>query len=89
MAEASSVGGGVFMDFTESMLGGARGIVALYIDAGERFAKQMLEFHAAATGWAADTQLGSLFQAQNSFGQGIVEFWAGATRAIWRIEEHK
>jgi len=89
MAEASNFGGATFTDFTEMMLGGVRSIVGLYVEATERFAKQILEFHAEATGWAKDTQLGSLFQAQNSFGHGMVEFWAGATRALWRIEDGK
>jgi hypothetical protein len=51
--------------------------------------KQMLDFHAQTTVWAEETPMGPIFESQYSFGQGLVDFWAGAARGLWRIEEPK
>jgi hypothetical protein len=47
----------------------------------------MLDFQAQTTGWAKETPIGPMFQSQHSFSQGLVDFWVGAARALWRIEE--
>ena len=89
MAEQDSGNVRLFSDFADSVLGAMRSMAARHIDASESFAKQMLEFQAQTTGWAKETPIGAIFQSQYSFGQGLVEFWAGAARALWRIEEPK
>jgi hypothetical protein len=89
MAEQDSGNGRLFSDFADSIFGALRSIAARYIDASESFAKQMLDFQAQTTGWAKETPMNSIFQTQYSFGQGLVDFWAGAARALWRIEPPK
>jgi len=89
VAEQDSGNGRLFSDFADSILGSLRSIAARYIDASESFAKQMLDFQAQTTGWAKETPMGPIFESQYSFGQGLVDFWAGAARALWRIEEPK
>jgi hypothetical protein len=87
MAEQDSGNVRLFSDFADSVLGALRSVAARYIDASESIAKQMLDFQAQTTGWAKETPIGPMFQSQHSFSQGLVDFWVGAARALWRIEE--
>ena len=59
------------------------------LNASESFVKQMLDFQAQTTAWAKETPMGPIFESQYSCGQGLVDFWAGVARALWRIEEPK
>jgi hypothetical protein len=89
MAEADSGNGRLFSDFADSILGSLRSIAARYINASESFVKQMLDFQAQTAAWAKETPMGPIFESQYSCGQGLVDFWAGVARALWRIEEPK
>jgi hypothetical protein len=63
----------------------AKKVAAWYIDTNEQFAKNALDFQAAATEWAKDTPLAPIFAAQNEFGRKLVERSAGAARSLWRL----
>jgi hypothetical protein len=89
MAEQDGGNGRLFSGFADSILGTVRSIAARYIDTSQSFAKQMLDFQAQTTSWAKETPMGPFFQSQYSLGQGLVDFWAGAARALWRIDEPK
>jgi hypothetical protein len=89
MAEQETGSAWRFTGIVDSTLSAVRGIAARYIDTNASFAKQMLEFQAQTTSWAKDTPLAPMFQSQYSFGEGLIDLWAGAARALWRIEEAK
>jgi hypothetical protein len=89
MPEQDSGNVRLFSDFADSVLGALRSVAARYIDATESIAKQMLNFQAQTTAWAKETPMAAIFESQYSFGHGLVEFWAGSARALWRIEEPK
>jgi hypothetical protein len=80
---------GQFTDVANSIIGNMRDIAARTIDANVSFAKQMLDFQAQATSWAKDTPMGPMFQSQRALGEELIELFAGAARAIWRIEKDK
>ena len=66
-----------------------RDVAARTIDANVNFAKQMLDFQTQTSNWAKDTPLGAMFQSQRALGEELIELFAGAARALWRIEERK
>ncbi len=80
---------GQFTDIANSIIGSMRALAALTIDANVNFAKQMLDFQAQTTSWAKDTPMGPMFQSQRALGEELIELFAGAARAIWRIEKDK
>ena len=80
---------GLFTDITNSIISTLRDMAARAIDANVNFAKQMLDFQAQTTNWAKDTPIGPMFQSQHEFGEGLIDLFAGAARAFWRIEERK
>ena len=80
---------GLVADLANSMIGNVRDIAARTIDANVSFAKQMLDFQAQTTNWAKDTPMGPMFQSQRAFGEQLIDLFAGAARAVWRIEENK
>ena len=84
MAE-SNPGAGL-SDITSSIVSALRDIAARSIDANVSFAKQVLDYQAQTTSWAKDTPLGAMFQSQYALGEGLIELFANAARAIWRIE---
>jgi len=78
-----------FSKLTESFfsLEGAKKAAAWYIDTSEKFAKQALELQERATGWAKETPLAPLFEAQNSIARKFVERSASAARNLWRLNQ--
>jgi hypothetical protein len=80
---------GQFTDVANSIIGNMRDIAARTIDANVSFAKQMLDFQAQTTSWAKDTPMGPMLQSQRALGEELIELFAGAARAIWRIEKDK
>jgi hypothetical protein len=89
MAEREASSGRLLTDFADSILGAMRDIAARSIDANVSFAKQMLDFQAQTTSWAKDTPMSPMFQSQYALGEGLIELFAGAARALWRIEKAK
>jgi hypothetical protein len=79
----------MFTDIANSIVSAMRDIAARSIDANVSFAKQMLDFQAQATSWAKDTPMGPIFQSQYALGEGLIELFAGTTRALWGIEKPK
>ena len=82
---------GVFDSFTkinESVFGleGMKKAAAWYIETSEKLANQALELQEKAMGWAKDTPLAPLFEAQNSLARKIVEQSANAARTLWQIQ---
>jgi hypothetical protein len=89
MAAERETSSGLFNDYANSIIGNMRDIAARTIDANVSFAKQMLDLQAQTTNWAKDTPMGPMFQSQRAFGDQLVDLFAGAARALWRIEEDK
>jgi hypothetical protein len=86
MAEQDT-GSGLFTDVANSIVSTMRDIAARSIDANVSFAKQMLEYQAQTTNWAKDTPIGPMFQSQRALGEELIDLFAGAARALWRIEK--
>ena len=66
---------------------GAKKFAGWYIDTNERIAKGVIDIQASLTGWAKDTPLAPIFEAQQEFGRRVVERSADAARQLWRIKE--
>jgi hypothetical protein len=66
-------------------LEGVKKAAAWYIETSEKLANQAIEMQEKATGWAKETPLAPLFEAQNSLARKIVERSAGAARSLWQI----
>jgi len=86
MAEQDT-GDGLFTDIANSIVSTMRDIAARSIDANVSLAKQMLEYQAQTTNWAKDTPIGPMFQSQRALGEELIDLFAGAARALWRIEK--
>jgi hypothetical protein len=80
---------GLFTDIANSIVSTMRDVASRSIDANVSFAKQMLDLQAQTTSWAKDTPMGPMFQSQYVLGEGLIELYAGAVRALWRIEKPK
>ena len=85
-----SNGEAVFESFTkmgESVFNaeGVKKAAAWYIETSEKFARQAIELQEKATGWAKETPLASIFEAQNSLAKKFVERSASAARSLWQI----
>lgn len=67
-------------------LDGVKKAAAWYIETSEKLANQVIELQEKATGWAKETPLAPLFEAQNSLARKFVERSASAARNLWRIQ---
>lgn len=67
-------------------LDSAKKAAAWYIDTTERVATQALELQEKATGWAKETPLASLFEAQQSVARKLIAGSASAARNLWKLE---
>ena len=65
---------------------GAKKAAAWYIDTTERVATQALELQEKAIGWAKETPLAPLFEAQQSMARKFIERSASAARNLWKLE---
>jgi Phasin protein len=74
------------MGETSFSIEGAKKAAAWYLDTTERVATQALELQEKATGWAKETPLASLFEAQQSIARKFVERSLTAARSLWQIE---
>lgn len=76
-----------FSKMNESFLkfDAAKKAAAWYIETGEKFATQLIEMQEKATGWAKETPLAPLFEAQNSIARKLVERSASAARNLWQL----
>jgi hypothetical protein len=74
------------MGETSFSIEGAKKAAAWYLDTTERVATQALELQEKATGWAKETPLASLFEAQQSMARKFVERSLTAARSLWQIE---
>ncbi len=66
-------------------LDGVKKVAAWYIDTSEKFANQALELQEKASGWAKDTPLAPIFEAQNSMAKKMVERSVNVARNLWQI----
>jgi hypothetical protein len=66
---------------------GAKKAAAWYIDTTERVATQALELQEKATGWAKETPLATLFEAQHDMARKFIERSVTAARNLWKLEE--
>lgn len=73
----------------QAILGPWKSAAALYIDASEEFAKQLLSLQANASSWAKETPLGPLFEMQLAFNQRMVEFSSTAARSLLQLDSAK
>jgi hypothetical protein len=71
------------MGETSFSIEGAKKAAAWYLDTTERVATQALELGEKATGWAKETPLASLFEAQQSMARKFVERSLTAARSLW------
>jgi phage shock protein A len=67
-------------------LDGVKKAAAWYIETSEKLANQVIELQEKATGWAKETPLAPLFEAQNSLARKFVERSASTARNLWRIQ---
>lgn len=84
-ASESVLGGFSKLSETFFSLEGAKKAAAWYIDTSEKFAQQAIDLQERATGWAKETPLAPLFEAQNSIARKLVERSVSAARNLWRL----
>lgn len=65
---------------------GAKKAAAWYIDTSERLATQALELQEKATGWAKETPLAPLFEAQQNLARKLITKSTSAARNLWQLE---
>jgi hypothetical protein len=65
---------------------GAKKAAAWYIDTSERLATQALELQEKATGWAKETPLAPLFEAQQNLARKFIMKSTAAARNLWQLE---
>lgn len=77
----------VFNKLGESVLSleGAKKAAAWYIETSERLATQALELQQKTVGWAKETPLAPLFEAQHNFARKLIERSATAARNLWQV----
>lgn len=85
------VGEGMFNGFSkmnESFLSmdGVKKAAAWYIETAEKLATQAIELQEKATGWAKETPLAPIFDAQHSMARKMLERSTAAARNLWQIE---
>ena len=61
-------------------------MAAQSIESGEKWANQVFEFNAKATGWAMDTPFASIFDKQRTFARKAFESSTARARQIWQLE---
>jgi len=87
MAATERASGKLFEGFSEMFNPGrTKEIAALWIDNGERMAKQALEFQAKATEWSKNTMFQPLFDTQLALARNFVELSSKAARRFWQLE---
>jgi hypothetical protein len=64
----------------------AKKAVAWYIDTSEKLATQALELQEKATGWAKETPLAPLFEAQQNLARKFISRSVTAARNLWQLE---
>ena len=67
----------------------AKRIAAWYIDTIENLAKESLSLREKSTGWAKDTPLAAIFEAQNSMAQQLLENSASFARSIFQLDKEE
>ena len=67
----------------------AKRIAAWYIDTTESLAKEGLSLREKTTGWAKDTPLAAIFEAQNSMAQQLVENSASFARKLFQLDKQE
>ena len=67
----------------------AKRIAAWYIDTTENLAKEGLSLREKSTGWAKDTPLAAIFEAQNSMAQQLVENSASFARKLFQLDKEE
>ena len=75
-------------DMTHGWTEGAKKVLAMYVQEGERMAKMMLDFHERSTSWARDTMLGPVFEAQRTAGKQMLESSAEIARKLYGIDKN-
>jgi hypothetical protein len=66
-------------------LDGVKKAAAWYIETSEKLANQAIELQEKSIGWAKETPLAPLFEAQTLMARKFVERSATAARNLWQI----
>lgn len=64
---------------------GAKKIAAWYVDASEKFANDLLDLQASATGWAKETPLAPILEAQTELSRKFVKRSIDLARTAWQL----
>lgn len=64
----------------------AKKAAAWYIDTSEKFATQALEMQEKVTGWAKETPLAPIVEAQQKFARRMVERSVSTARSLWQLQ---
>ena len=59
---------------------------AWYIDTSEEFATQALEMQEKVTGWAKETPLAPMFEAQQNMARKLIERSLSTARSMWQLQ---
>ncbi len=68
-------------------LDGVKKAAEWYIDIAEKLANQGIELQEKSTGWAKDTPLAPMIEAQTSIARKLVERSVTAARNLWQIPQ--
>lgn len=74
-------------DLNNSWRNAAKTMAELYLENSEKMAHAMLDFHEKSTGWAKNTVLEPLFNAQRSAGKQIFENSTTLARKLFGVEK--
>lgn len=77
----SKLGENPFVNFE-----GAKKAAAWYIDASEKFATQALEMQEKVTGWAKETPLAPMIEAQQKLARKLIERSVSTARSLWQLQ---
>jgi hypothetical protein len=64
---------------------GAKKIAAWYVDASEKFANDLLDLQASAAGWAKQTPLAPILEAQTELSRNFVKRSIDLARTTWQL----
>src|SRR5260370_5444061 len=68
-------------------LDGVKKAAAWYIETSEKLVNQAIELSEKSTGWAKETPLAPLFEAQTSLARKFLERSVSAARNLWQIQQ--
>jgi hypothetical protein len=67
-------------------LEGVKKAAAWYIDTSEKFATQALDMQEKVTGWAKETPLAPMIEAQQKLTRKLIERSLSTARSMWQLQ---